>query len=127
LERISRTVRSIASSKPLRRVAEQQVRLVEEDHELGRRQIACLGERLEQLRDEPHQRRGPQLGVLLHRRQLDARDDAAAVGPGRMRSAIANCGSPKNSVPPPVSSATRVRSSTPTVALAKPPMPSSSA
>ena len=48
-------------------------------------------------------------------------------GAVRMRSAMSNIVSPKNSVPPPVSSVTRLRSSTPTVAFDTPPMPSSSA
>ena len=47
-------------------------------------------------------------------------------GAVRMRSAMSNIVSPKNSVPPPVSSVTRLRRSTPTVAFDTPPMPSSS-
>ena len=40
---------------------------------------------------------------------------------------MSSCGSPKNSVPPPVSSPTSARSRTPTVAFDNPPIPSSSA
>ena len=43
-------------------------------------------------------------------------------GAARSRSAIANCGSPKSSVPPPSSSPTSERSSTPTVAGDSPPI-----
>jgi hypothetical protein len=44
----------------------------------------------------------------------------------RSRSAISNCGSPKNSVPPPSSSATSDRRRTPTVWLETPPIPTRS-
>ena len=64
----------------LRRPVEQQVRLVEEEHELRLRQIADLGQRMEQLGQHPHQRGREQLRLVLHRRQLEARDDAATVG-----------------------------------------------
>ena len=61
-------------------VVEQQVRLVEEDDELRLGQVARLGQRLEQLGDQPHQRGRPQRRLLLHGGELDARDDPAAVG-----------------------------------------------
>ena len=48
-------------------------------------------------------------------------------GAVRSRSAISSCGSPKNSVPPPSSSWTSWRSSTPIVGEATPPIPVSSA
>jgi hypothetical protein len=48
-------------------------------------------------------------------------------GAVRMRSAMSNCGSPKSSVPPPLSSPTSVRRSTPTVCGLSPPILSSSA
>ena len=48
-------------------------------------------------------------------------------GAVRSRSVMSSCGSPKNSLPPPSSRPTSARSSTPTVAVARPPMPSSSA
>ena len=65
------------------RLVEQQVRLVEEHDELRRRQVARLRERLEQLGDQPHQGGRPQRRLVLHGRELDARDDAAAVGRDR--------------------------------------------
>ena len=67
-------------------------------------------------------------GLVLHRRQLEAGDHArgrrARCAAGRRSS---NCGSPKSSLPPPSSSPTSARSSTPTVWLERPPMPVSSA
>ena len=45
----------------------------------GLRQVAGLGQRLEQLGDQPHQRRRPQRRLVLHRGELDARDHAAPV------------------------------------------------
>ena len=82
LERISRTVCSTESTNALRRAVEQQVRLVEEEDELGLVEVADLGQRLEQLGQQPHQRGREQLGLVLHRGQLEARDDPAAVGRG---------------------------------------------
>ena len=73
-------MRASESRNAPRGVGEQQVRLVEEHDELGLGQVAGLGQRLEQLGDEPHQRRRPQLGLVLHLGQLDAGDHAAAVG-----------------------------------------------
>ena len=82
LERISRTVWVTESMNALRRLVEQQVCLVEEEDELRLVDIADLGERLEQLGEQPHQRGREELGPLLHGRQLEARDQPAAVGRG---------------------------------------------
>jgi hypothetical protein len=82
LERISRTVPFERVEEGRRRVGEEQVRLVEEDHELGARQVAGLRQRLEQLRHEPHQRGGPERRMLLQGGELDAGDDAAPVRRG---------------------------------------------
>ena len=48
----------------LRDVFEEQVRLVEEEDEFGLRQIAHFGKLLEELREEPEQERGVDLGRL---------------------------------------------------------------
>ena len=48
--------------------------------ELRLGQVARLGQRLEQLGDQPHQRGREELRLVLHGGQLEARDDAAAVG-----------------------------------------------
>ena len=63
------------------RVGEQQVRLVEEEDELGLVEVARLRELLEQLGDEPHHHRREQPGLVLDGRQLEAGDHAAAVRP----------------------------------------------
>ena len=63
----------------LRRILEQQVGLVEEEDELRLRQVADLGQRLEQLAEQPHRRRRPEQGLVPHVAQLEQRDHAAAV------------------------------------------------
>ena len=63
----------------LARVVEQQMGLVEEEDELGLVQVAGLGQLLEELGQQPHQHRGEEGGLLLDGRQLEARDDPAAV------------------------------------------------
>jgi hypothetical protein len=55
LERISRTTCSIFSFKRSGRIVEQEVRLVEEEDELGLGRVAGLGKLLEQLRQQPQQ------------------------------------------------------------------------
>ena len=67
----------------LGRVVEQQVRLVEEEDELGLIGVAHLGQLLEQLRQHPQQERGvePRAGHQLVGGQHI--DDAAAVAVGR--------------------------------------------
>ena len=60
-------------------VVEQQVRLVEEEHELRLVEVAGLRQLLEQLGQQPHQRGREQLRLVLHARQLEARDHAAPV------------------------------------------------
>jgi hypothetical protein len=58
------------------------VRLVEEEDELRLIEIAGLGQLLEELGQEPHQRGREQPGLVLHRGQLQHRDHPAAVGRG---------------------------------------------
>ena len=62
------------------RVREEQVRLVEEEDELGLLEIADLRQLLEELREQPHERGRPESRLVLDGRQLEARDDAASVG-----------------------------------------------
>ena len=61
---------------------EEQVRLVEEEDELRLVEVAGLGQLLEELGDEPHERRREEPRLVLHGRQLEAGDDAAAVRSG---------------------------------------------
>ncbi len=63
----------------LRGVLEQQVRLVEEEHELRLVEIADLGQDLEQLREQVHQERGEQRRLVGDAGHLEQADDAAAV------------------------------------------------
>ena len=53
--------------------------LVEEEDETRLVAIADLGQLLEELRDEPHEHRGPQPWLVLDGGQLEARDHAAPV------------------------------------------------
>ena len=64
----------------VRRIREEKVRLVEEEHELRRRDVADLRQLFEQLGEEPHEDGREQLRLVLHGGQLEARDDPAAVG-----------------------------------------------
>ena len=66
----------------LRGVVEQQVGLVQEEHELGFVQVAGFGQFLEEVGQQPHQERGEQHRLGLQRGQLQAGDDAAAVRGG---------------------------------------------
>ena len=66
----------------LGRAVEEQVRLVEEEDELRLVEVAGLGQLLEQLGDQPHERRREEPRLVLHGRQLEAGDDAAAVRGG---------------------------------------------
>ena len=52
----------------LRRAVEQQVRLVEEEHQLRLVEVADLGQVLEQVGEQPHEERREQRGPVLHRR-----------------------------------------------------------
>ncbi|PWW21001.1 hypothetical protein JD79_00127 [Geodermatophilus normandii] len=61
---------------------EEQVRLVEEEHDLRRVEVADLGQLLEQLGEQPHQEGGEQRRPVGDGGQLDGADDAAAVGRG---------------------------------------------
>ena len=64
----------------VRRVGEEQVRFVEEEDELRLRDVADLGQLLEQLGEQPHEDGREQLGLVLDGGQFEARDDPAAVG-----------------------------------------------
>ena len=77
LDRISRTVWAIASRNVLRRVVEEQVRLVEEEHQLGLVDVADLGQVVEEVRQQPHEERREQPRPVLQLRQLQQRDDPA--------------------------------------------------
>ena len=60
-------------------VLEQQMRLIEEEHELRDVLIPYLGQVLVQLGKHPHHEGGEQLGSLGNTGQLQAGDDAGAV------------------------------------------------
>src|SRR5699024_7879700 len=65
-------------------VLEQQMRLVEEEHQLRHLEVAHLGELLVQLGEHPHHEGGEQGRARGHAGQLEAGDDAAAVlGPAQ--------------------------------------------
>ena len=66
----------------LRRVVEQQMRLVEEEHELRLVEIADLGHLLEQLRHQPQQERRVEPRALHQLVGGEDADDAAAVAVG---------------------------------------------
>ncbi len=63
----------------LRRVLEEQVRLVEEEHQLRLIGVADLGEDLEQLRQQVHEERGEQRRLVDDSRHLEQADDPASV------------------------------------------------
>ena len=74
LLRTSRTTSSMRSTSAVRRVLEQQVRLVEEEHQLGLVEVAHLGQRLEQLGQHPQQEGGVQarrVQQLVGRQDVD--------------------------------------------------------
>ena len=79
-ERIIRTVRTDRLEKRLRRVREQQVRLVEEEDEPRLLEVPDLGEALEELAEKPHQHGREEGRPVLDGRELEAGHDAAAVG-----------------------------------------------
>ena len=112
----------------VRRIGEEQMRLVEEEHELRLRDVADLRQLLEQLGEEPHEHGREQLRLVLHGGQLEARDDPAAVGVptagGRRCRAAARRRTPSLRRP---RAATSLRSSTPIVADETPPIPLRSA
>ena len=62
----------------LRRVAEQQVRLVEEEHELRLLGVAHLGEGVEEVGEQPHEERRVEGRLVLDARHLEQTDDALA-------------------------------------------------
>ena len=77
-----RTTRSTVSIRALRRIVEEKMRLVEEEHELGLVEIADLRQLLEQLRHQPEQEGGVEARIV---HQLVGRqdvDDAAPVAVG---------------------------------------------
>ena len=78
-ERISRTVCVDRLDERLARAVEQEVGLVEEEDEPRLVAVADLRKLLEELGDEPHEHGRPQPRLVLHRRELEARDDAAPV------------------------------------------------
>ncbi len=66
----------------LRRVVEQQVRFVEEEHQLRFLRVAHFRQLLEQLRQQPQQERGVELGRIHQLVGGENVDDAAALGVG---------------------------------------------
>ncbi len=78
-ERMRRTVWTVDSTNRLACILEEEVRLVEEEDEPRLVPVSDLGKLLEELRDEPHEHGRPQLRLVLHRRELQARDDPAPV------------------------------------------------
>ena len=66
----------------LRRVVEEQVRLVEEEHELGLVEVADLGQVVEEVGEQPHEERRVQRRLVGDAGHLEQADDAAAVGCG---------------------------------------------
>ncbi len=61
-------------------VAEQQVRLVEEEHQPGLVGVADLGQVVEEVGQQPHQERREEQRFVLDRGQFQDRDDAPSVG-----------------------------------------------
>ena len=122
LDRISRTVWVIDSRKALEASREQQVRLVEEEHELGLVQVADLGQLLEEVGEQPHQERGEQRGLgLTTPGSSRIGDHAPAVGRGAEQVGGVELGLAEERVGArrrsnPISS----RSSTPAVGLGQP-------
>ncbi len=66
----------------LGRAVEQQVRLVEEEDQLGNVDVADLGQVVEEVGQHPHQEGREDRGTVLQVRQLQQRDDALAVRGG---------------------------------------------
>ena len=120
-ERISRTVCATESRKALRRAVEQQMRLVEEEDQL--RLVAGRPPRAAPRTARPRatsarSRTGRACPAPRAARGTEIMPRPS--GAVRSRSAMSSCGSPKNSLPPPSSSPTSARSSTPTVAEREP-------
>ena len=102
----------------LGRVVEQQMRLVEEEHELRLVGIADFRQLLEQLRQQPQQERRVEPRVLHQLVGGEDVDDAAAVAVGAHEVLRASsAGSPKNLSPPWFSSTSSWRWMAPTVAV----------
>jgi hypothetical protein len=116
LDRISRTVCSIASRNSLDRVVEEQVRLVEEEHQLRLVEVPYLGQVVEQVREQPHQEGGEQRRPVLDGGQFQAGDEPLPSGAVRSRSRVSNSGSPKKTSAPWSSNAINSRRITPAVA-----------
>ena len=81
-DRINRTVWAIESRKSARCVVEEQVRLVEEEHQLRLLDVADLGKVVEQVGQQPHQERREDRGPVLEVGQLHQGDQPLAVGRG---------------------------------------------
>ncbi len=79
----------------LRRVPEEQVRFVEEEHELGLVEVADLGEHLVQLREQIHQERRVQLGSRGDVRHLEEAHDPSPSAVVRRNAVTSSSGSPK--------------------------------
>ena len=79
-ERISRTVWVTDSMNALLAPSKSRCASSKKKHQLRLVEVADLGQLLEQLGQQPHERSREQLRLVLHGRQLEARDDPPAVG-----------------------------------------------
>ncbi len=68
------------------------MRLVEEEDELGLVGVADLGQVVEEVGEQPHEEGREERGAVLHGRQLEAGDDAAAVRRGAQQLARVELG-----------------------------------
>ena len=75
-DRMSLTVCVDRLDERIRRVVEEEVRFVEEEHELRLVEVADLRQRLEELGQEPHECGGEQLRLVPDGGELEARDDS---------------------------------------------------
>ena len=89
-----------ALDQHLGRLVEQQVRLVEEEHQLRLVEVADLGQLLEQLGQHPQQEGRVQARRVQQLVGGEDVDDALAVASVCMKSAMLSIGSPKNLSPP---------------------------
>ena len=98
----------------LRRVVEQQVRLVEEQHQLRPVAIADLRQLLEQLGEQPEQEGGIETGLVDQPIGGEDADDALAGLVDCIRSLRSSAGSPKKASPPSRSRTSSLRWMAPT-------------
>ena len=85
LDRISFTVCSTCSRNAFDASVEQQMGLVEEEHQLRLVDVTHLGQRREEIRQHPHQERREHHRPRRLLAELEQRDDAAALVVERIR------------------------------------------